>query len=235
MPNDDDQTKSKLPVILNDVVPSYKKPERRNQLVESEKYDELDTVADETVKIGTNGVAYVGSEAFPALFQLSKAKGEYVFDNQIPDKDKRSVGDRRYAHSSAVVGLLDKKVQEVRDAGKQALLQYSRDTLLSISDSSQAQDLRRKCDSFTDRELPKLRKQRGGASDELTGEPLKKGAAFHHVNPKEIHTDPEDVLNPSKGRNLNAENHKEVHRKRAFDEEAFESIKKEIHKRDENA
>lgn len=225
MPSDSDENKSRLPVILKNVDKNYIKPEKRNDLVPSERYDAIDAVAATFIKLGTNGVAYVSEEAMPKLFQLTKSKAAYVYENQVPEADKRNFGEQSYAHSAAIVGLLDKKAQEVRNADTQALLQYSRDSLLNISDSSQAQDLRRKCDTLTVRELPKLRKARGVEHDELNGEPLRPGAAFHHTNPKEIHTNPEDVLNPSKGRNLNLETHQEVHRMDLNDENQFEIYK----------
>lgn len=230
MRSDEEKQKSRLPVVFKDVEPNYTKPERRNDLVCADKYDSIDKTASQGVKLGTNGVAYVDETAFPELFQLSESKGLYVFENQIKNEEKRNYGGKSYAHSSAVVGLLDKKAQEVRNADTQSLLQYARDSLINISDSAQAQDLRRKCDTHTARELPKLRKARGIKHDELTGDPLRPGAAFHHANPKEIHTDPEDVLNPEKGRNLNKESHTEVHRAQIYDEQMFEQFKKDREK-----
>lgn len=226
MPNDEEKSGSRLPVILKDVDKKFDRPVRRNDLVPIENYNAIEDCAENLVKLGTNGVGYVNEKAFPTLFQVTKAKGSYIYENQIPDKEKRNFGGENYAHSSAVVGLLDRKAQEVRQADKQALLQYARDTVIGISDSPQAQDLRRQCDAFTARALPKLKNARGIETDELTGEPLKRGSAFHHVNPKEIHTDPEDALNPNKGRNLNQDSHTEVHREKLFDETSFEAYKR---------
>lgn len=225
MPSNGEENGSRLPVILKDVKKEYTKPEKRNDFVPEEKYNVIDEAASTHVKLGTNGVAYVSEEAIPELFQLSKAKAAYVYENQIPDADKRNFGEKSYAHSAAVVGLLDKKAQEVRNSDTQALLQYSRDSLINISDSPQAQDLRRKCDTLTIRELPKLRNARGTTHDEVTGEPAQPGFAFHHINPKEIHTDPEDALNPSKGANLNSNTHKDVHKNGTYDESQFNEYK----------
>jgi len=225
MPSNGEEGGSRLPVILKDVEKNYNKPEKRNDFVPEEKYNAVDDAASNLVKLGTNGVAYVSEGAISGLFQLSKAKAAYVYENQIPDADKRSFGEQSYAHSAAVVGLLDKKAQEVRNSDTQALLQYARDSLINISDSSQAQDLRRKCDTLTTRELPKLRKARGATHDEVTGEPARPGFAFHHANPKEIHTDPEDALNPSKGRNLNVDTHHDVHKNGIYDESQFDEYK----------
>jgi hypothetical protein len=228
MPNDEEENStSKLPVTLKPVDFEYKKPERRNELTEPKKYDKIDSKIGELVKLGTNGVTYVDEDSFSTIFQTTGPKAAFIFDNQIPDADKRSFGGKNYAHSSAVVGLADKKSQEVRDAEKQALLQYSRDSLINVSDSPEAQDMRRKVDSFTSKTLPKLRDERGVNTDEVTGEERKKGFAFHHVNPKELHTDPEDVLDPAKGRNLNPETHADVHRKNINNEEQFEKYQAE--------
>ena len=209
---------SKLPVSLKAIDATYKKPERRNELVPNEKYGKIDDSVGKRAKLGTNGVVYVAANAFPALFQTTAPKAEYIFDNQIPEKDKKSFDGEDYAHSSSVVGLLDKKSQEVRDAEKQAILQYGRDSLINISDSPQAQDMRRKVDTFTQKALPNLREDRGVDHDEVTGEPAQKGFSFHHSNPKELHTDPEDVLNPSKGINVNQNTHFDIHRNNVNDE-----------------
>ncbi|XVN13449.1 hypothetical protein QZH47_17595 [Pseudomonas corrugata] len=125
------------------------------------------------------------------------------------------------------MGLADKKAQETRDAGKQALFQYARDSLITISDSPQAQEARRQLDAFSAKTLPTLRNERNILVDEVTGEAAQKGFAFHHVNPKELHTDPEDSLDPTKGRNLNQETHADVHRKNINSEEQFEAYKKQ--------
>lgn len=228
MPNEEEKNStSKLPVALKPVDFDYQKPERRNELTEPKKYDKIDSQIGELVKLGTNGIIYVDEDVFPTIFQTTGPKAAFIFENQIPDADKRNFDGKNYAHSSAVVGLADKKAQEVRDAEKQALLQYSRDSLINVSDSGEAQNMRRKIDSFTSKNLPKLRDERGVNTDEVTGEERKKGFAFHHVNPKELHTDPEDVLDPTKGRNLNPETHADVHRKNINNEEQFEQYQAE--------
>ncbi len=61
-------------------------------------------------------------------------------------------------------------------------------SLIRIGDSGQAEAVRRKLDTHTSKELPKLKKQRGIKNDEITGEPLGKNAAFHHSNEKELFT-----------------------------------------------
>lgn len=225
--NDENQKTSKLPVSLKSIDFSYKKPERRNELVDQSKYDKIDSNIGELVRLGTNGINYVPEDLFPTIFQTTAPKAAYIFENQIPDSDKRVFDGKNYAHSSAVVGLADKKSQEVRDAEKQSLLQYSRDSLINISDSPEAQEMRRKVDSFTEKNLPKLRDERGIGFDEVTGKPAEKGFSFHHVNPKELHTDPEDILDPTKGRNLNPDTHRDVHRKNINDEKQFEKYKEE--------
>ncbi len=225
---------SKLPVTLKSVDKNYKKPEKRNELVPDKQYEKIDTDIEALVKLGTNGVAYVREDAFSTLFQATNPKAGYIFENQIADKDKRSVDGMDYAHSSSVVGLLDKKSQEVRDSGKQALLQYSRDSLINVSDSNQAQDMRRKVDSFINKELPKLRNARGIKYDEVDGAAPQKKFAYHHSNPKELHTDPEDVVNPSKGINVNPQNHADIHRKNINDEEQLKKYIAERKSKDDD-
>ena len=99
--------------------------------------------------------------------------------------------------------------QEAEDAD---LDRYTRDSLIRIGDSDQAEAIRRKLDTHTSKELPKLKKQRGIKNDEITGEPLGKNAAFHHSNEKELFTDPVDVLDENKGINVNNDTYKEIHK-----------------------
>ena len=49
-------------------------------------------------------------------------------------------------------------------------------------------------------------------NDEIIGEILGKNSAFHHLNEKELFTDPVDVLDENKGINVNADTHKEIHK-----------------------
>ena len=111
---------------------------------------------------------------------------------------------------------------------------YTRDSLIRIGDSDQAEAVRRKLDTHTSKELPKLKKQRGIKNDEITGEPLGKNVAFHHSNEKEFFTEPVDVLDENKGINVNNDTHKEIHKQntRTADElkKKSVSIKKVIAK-----
>ena len=84
--------------------------------------------------------------------------------------------------------------------------------MIRIGDSDQAEAVRRKLDTYTSKELPKLKNQRGTKNDEITGEPLGKNAAFHHSNEKELFTDTVDVLDENKGINVNNDTHKEIHK-----------------------
>lgn len=224
--NSESKSTSNLPVALKPIDLNYAKPERRNELTNPAKYDKIDTCMGDAVKLGTNGVVYVSEDAFATLFQTTKPKAAYIFENQISDDDKRNFAGQAYAHSSAVVGLADRKAQEVRDADKQALLQYSRDSLIGIADSPQAQDMRRKVDTLTSKVLPLLRDQRGVNIDEVTGQEKEPGFSFHHVRPKELYTNPEDVVDPSKGRNLNPQTHKTLHKENVNDENQFEDFKR---------
>lgn len=227
MENNGDDKTSRLPVTLKTIDFSYDKPVRRNDLVDARKYNKIDKSIAEHAKLGTNGVLYVKEEAFSSVFNVNKSDAAYIYENQIPKTEKRSFDGSNYAHSSAVVGLVDKKSQEVRNAKEQAILQYSRDSLISVSDSPQMQDVRRQVDAFVNEERRKLKDLRGIEFDEVTGEPLRKGAAFHHYNPTKLHTDPEDSVDPAKGRNLNVETHLDVHRRSINDEEQFARYQKE--------
>lgn len=88
---------------------------------------------------------------------------------------------------------------------------YTRDSLIRIGDSDQAEAVRRKLDTHTSKELPKLKKQRGIKNDEITGEPLGKNAAFHHSNEKEL-LRIQSMFDENKGINVNNDTYKEIHK-----------------------
>ncbi|EGR2895060.1 hypothetical protein DMW05_23835 [Vibrio parahaemolyticus] len=222
----------KLPVTLKDVpAGSYLKPERRNELVEDSKYDDVDNAVGEGVKIGSNGVEYVDEDHVPNLVQENAGDAQYLVDTLIPERHKRTIGNRNLIHSSALVGLLDERSQETRSASKQALQQYARDSLINVGDSDQAQKIRRDLDDFNAKEQKKLRKSRNSEVDEITGEPLEKGYAFHHKNQKSLHTDPEQALDPDAGVLVNDSTHKEIHKRKLRNEKALEEYKKELERK----
>lgn len=191
---------------------SYEKPERSNKNIPDAKYDKVDKTCQEKVFLSNDGNVYVPEISMNVVFNTTKKKGQFIYDNQLDDEDKRTINGVNAIKSSGVVGLLDKRSHETRDAEDADLDRYTRDSLIRIGDSDQAEAVRRKLDTHTNKELPKLKKQRGVANDEITGEPLGKNSAFHHSNEKELFTDPVDVLDENKGINVNFDTHKEIHK-----------------------
>lgn len=191
---------------------SYEKPKRNNKNIPDAKYDKVDKTCQEEVFLSNDGNVYVPQDSMNTIFNTTKKKDRFIYDNQLDDEDKRTINGVNAIKSSSVVGLLDKRSQETRDAEDADLDRYTRDTLIRIGDSDQAEAVRRKLDTHTSKELPKLKKQRGTKNDEITGEPLRKNSAFHHSDEKELFTDPVDVLDENKGINVNFDTHKEIHK-----------------------
>lgn len=191
---------------------SYEKPKRNNKNIPDAKYDKVDKTCQEEVFLSNDGNVYVPQDSMNTIFNTTKKKGRFIYDNQLDDEDKRTINGVNAIKSSSVVGLLEKRSQETRDAEDADLDRYTRDTLIRIGDSDQAEAVRRKLDTHTSKELPKLKKQRGTKNDEITGEPLRKNSAFHHSDEKELFTDPVDVLDENKGINVNFDTHKEIHK-----------------------
>ena len=191
---------------------SYEKPKRNNKNISDAKYDKVDKTCQEEVFLSNDGNVYVPQDSMNTIFNTTKKKGRFIYDNQLDDEDKRTINGVNAIKSSSVVGLLEKRSQETRDAEDADLDRYTRDTLIRIGDSDQAEAVRRKLDTHTSKELPKLKKQRGTKNDEITGEPLRKNSAFHHSDEKELFTDPVDVLDENKGINVNFDTHKEIHK-----------------------
>lgn len=188
---------------------AYEKPKRNNKNIPDAKYDKVDKTCQEEVFLSNDGNVYVPQDSMNTIFNTTKKKGRFIYDNQLDDEDKRTINGVNAIKSSDVVGLLDKRSHETRDAD---LDRYTRDSLIRIGDSDQAEAVRRKLDTHTSKELPKLKKQRGIKNDEITGEPLRKNSAFHHLDEKELFTDPVDVLDENKGINVNFDTHKEIHK-----------------------
>ena len=191
---------------------AYEKPERSNKNIPDAKYDKVDKTCQEEVFLSNDGNPYVPQESMNIIFNTTKKRGQFIYDNQLDDEDKRTINGVNAIKSSSVVSLLDKRSHESRDAEDADLDRYTRDSLIRIGDSVQAEAVRRKLDTHTSKELPKLKKQRGVKNDEITGEPLCKNSAFHHLDEKELFTDPVDVLDEKKGINVNFDTHKEIHK-----------------------
>ena len=208
---------------------AYDKPERTNPNIPDIKYDKVDSAC-ESSRIGNDGNVYIPEERMPELLDKRKKEARYIVDQKISNDDKVTINNQRMINSSGVVGYMDRFSHQTRDAAQADLYRYGRDSLTRIGDSDQAEAQRRKMDSLMDKELPKLRGQRGVDYDEITGEPLVRGAAFHHKNNKAIHNNPLDAIDPDQGINVNLETHHEIHRRGIMDEEQLEAQKEDIRK-----
>ena len=208
---------------------AYEKPPRTNCNIPAKKYDKVDDAC-EAAQIGNDGNIYIPEEKMPALLGKNKPESRYIVDNRIPDKDKVTINNQEMVESSGIVGYLEKNSHQTRDADEADFDRYSRDSLIRIGESDQAEAIRRKIDTKVNKELPTLKNKRGSDIDEITGEPLRPGAAFHHKNNKAIENNPHDVINPKKGINVNLETHKEIHRRKIMDEKQLESQKEDIKK-----
>ena len=104
---------------------------------------------------------------------------------------------------------------------------FIRDSLQRIGDSDQVEVIRRKTDSLVNRQPPELKSEQGIEVDEITGEPLRIGSAFHHTNNKPIYNDPRDVIDPEQGINVNPETCRKIYRKGIIGRDQLESQKKD--------
>ena len=117
---------------------SYEKPKRNNKNIPDAKYDKVDKTCQEEVFLSNDGNVYVPQDSMNTIFNTTKKKGRFIYDNQLDDEDKRTINGVNAIKSSSVVGLLDKRSQETRDAEDADLDRYTRDTLIRIGDSDQA-------------------------------------------------------------------------------------------------
>ena len=206
---------------------AYEKPERTNPNIPAVKYDRVDTAC-ESAQIGSDGNAYIPEDRMPGLIGKRKAEARYIVDHRIAEEDKININNQRLLNTAGVADYLNRNAAQTRNAEEADLNRYGRDSLIRIGDSDQAEAQRRRTDALVDRELPKLRNQRGVDVDEITGEPLGPGAAFHHKNNKAIHNNPLDVIDPEQGINVNPDTHHEIHRRGIMDEEQLEAQREDI-------
>lgn len=209
---------------------AYEKPERSNPNIPSRKYDNIDKACEQT-QIANDGNAYIPVNSMPKLLNRPKQHANYVVDNMIAEEDKATINNQDYLNTAGVVRYLDKNSHQTRNSEEADLNRYGRDSLTRIGDSDQAEAQRRKIDAKVNRMLPQMRSQRGTDKDEITGEPLEKGAAFHHTNNKAIYNNPMDVLDPDQGINVNPETHKEIHSRGIMDRETLDANKESIKKK----
>ena len=214
---------------------AFEKPERTNPNIPSKKYDRVEAAC-ESAEIGNDGNAYIPEDSMPGVIGKRKNETRYIVDHRIKDEDKVNINNRRMLNTAGVVDYLHRNSQQTRNVEEADLNRYGRDILKSISDSDQAEAQRRKTDAFVNRELPKLREKRGTDVDEITGEPLGPGAAFHHINNKAINNNPLDVIDPDQGINVNVETHREIHSRGIMDSAELDRQKEDIREtlRDKN-
>lgn len=207
---------------------TYTQPKRTNPNVPAEKYDKVDEVCQKEVFLSNDGNVYVPQSSMPTILNTNKSRSRYITDNLLGDESRQVINGTEAYNSSEVIGYLDQKSHETRNAEHAAMHRYSRDALIGIGDSDQAEAVRRQLDARSQRELPRLKQQRGVEYDEITGDPLEKNSAFHHLNEKSIYTNPADTLNPDKGINVNDDTHKEIHRRGIHDQRELERQKEDI-------
>ncbi len=207
---------------------AYQKPERQNRNIPDVKYDKVDKTCEEEVFLSNDGNVYVPEDSMSTIFNTDTKRAQYIYDNFLDDDDKRCINGTNAVKSSVVVCELDERSHESRDAEDADLDRYTRDSLIRIGDSDQAEAIRRKLDTHTKKELSKMKKQRGSEIDEITGEPLTKGSAFHHEYEKELYTDPVSVLDETKGKNVNSSTHKEIHKRNIRTGEELKKQKEDI-------
>lgn len=207
---------------------TYQRPKRTNPNVPAEKYDRVDKVCENEVFLSNDGNAYVPKESMPTILNTNKNRSRFIADNLLSDDSRRVINGKEAYNSSELIGFLDKRSHETRNAEHAAIDRYSRDALIGIGDSDQAEAVRRQLDAQSQRTLPRLKNQRGVDFDEITGDPLEKNSAFHHLYEKSIYTNPADTMDPDKGINVNADTHQEIHRRNIHNPGELERQKEDI-------
>lgn len=222
---------SLIPLEDND----YKKPERPTPHIEDSEYERLDKAYQVSANLSQDGNIYVKSDKLSDYLHCDNDDAAYIYDNKISDDSKKNISGSDVVNASELVGLLDKRSHELIDSKIASINKYARDTLINMGDSDKAESIRRQRDDFVEANEKKLKKERGTTKDEITGEDLKKGAAFHHNNKKSIYTDPSDRIDPKKGINVNDDTHDEIHKEKIHDEKELNNkltiVKSKLEKR----
>lgn len=82
---------------------SYEKPKRNNKSIPEAKYDKVDKTCQEEVFLSNDGNVYVPQKSMNTIFNTTKKKGRFIYDNQLDDEDKRVINGTNTIKSSEVV------------------------------------------------------------------------------------------------------------------------------------
>ena len=82
---------------------SYEKPKRANKNIPDAKYDKVDKTCQEKVFLSNDGNVYVPEDSMNTIFNTTKKKGQFIYDNQLDDEDKRTINRVNAIKSSGVV------------------------------------------------------------------------------------------------------------------------------------
>lgn len=215
---------------------SYEKPKPSNNLVDSKEYEKVDNAISTSVAITNAGTTLVNEKELPTLISEPRKDTNYIIENIIPDSAKVNINNSKYIKSCAVIALTQERSEEHRDAKKRAINQYTAQSIMNISNSSDTKAQKGDFEDYAkkkERTLGKIRAETYNiTNDEITGEPLEGSGDYHHKNKKTIYTDPVQRLDPQRGALLNKSTHNMIHKKGINDDKSFDEIQNEYNNRE---
>lgn len=170
----------------------------------------------------------INKNALPQILATDK-KGANNFYEDLENDDKEQNGKNQYAHLEAVQEEVSKRIQEPRDTLKRERLKDSEQCLIAVRDAPELEKIREVDESKIRKELPKLKERKieeeSLTTDQLTGKPLEKNAAAHHIERKS--DAPRKSLKLDNIIVVNPDTHDEIHKNDAESEENLKQLCKE--------
>lgn len=176
----------------------------------------------------SNGRCYLEKTAIRTII-CTDSKGANRFYNDLEDNDKIENGKNHYVRIEAVQYEISKRSQEPRDIYVRERMKYAEDCIIDFRDSPQLSKMRSIEKSKIDKELPNIKKKKikteGLTCCELTGEPLEKNSAAHHMDRKS--DVPRKALDEENIKIVNPGVHKTIHQAGAESKEELAELCKE--------
>ena len=177
----------------------------------------------------SDGSTFVDKRAIPTLCQTN-ASGTGMILNDISEDEKRDLpGGHQAVAVPALEKIISERIEEPRTTTEREILKYSAECLDALRDAPVAESIRSERKEEIDKGLSSLKAKKMRSenitADQLTGEPLAKNAAFHHIERKV--DKPRRALDISNGIIVNPTTHDIIHSHKAESADELRKLCKE--------
>lgn len=197
---------------------------KNDKLTEKEMTRSQNAISNHGIALENNRTM-INKKAIPTLL-CTDQKGANKFYGKLSESDKYKDGDKQYASTSSVVKEISEKIQEPRDSLTREQLKYNETCINSFRDADRLENERSIEEARIRKELPKLgpkiMKENGITTCEVTGEAFDNDAHAHHLERKA--DNPRRALDPSNIKMVKEKVHVKIHSENAEGEEGFKKF-----------